>query len=72
MNERLTLTDRTWLRDRFTEVFRGAEKLGVRIANVDTREPPALVLGDEMTANQTKINRSRPSLLDAANGVSSK
>ena len=72
MDKRLTLTDRTRFRDRFTQVFSSAEKLGVRIANVDTRKPPALVLCDEMAANQTKIHRSRPTLLDAANGVSSK
>jgi hypothetical protein len=64
--------DRTRFRSGFTQVLGGSDQFRVGVANVDTRKPPALVFSNQMTTNQTKVNRSRPTLLDAANGVSSK
>jgi hypothetical protein len=72
MDKRFFFTDRARFRGGFAEVLRGSHQLGVSVAHIDTRKPPALVFSYQMATNQTKVNRSRPTLLDAANGVSSK
>ncbi len=72
MHKGFFFADRTRFRGGFTEVLRGPNQLRVGVAHIDSRKTPALVLSYQMATNQTKVNRSRPTLLDAANGVSSK
>jgi hypothetical protein len=72
VNERLGFAYRTRFRGRFPKVFRRPEQLGVRIAHIDPGKTPALVFSNQMATNQAKVNRSRPTFLDTAHGVSSK